>query len=91
MTAWLNDPALDVEEDVFNARVLDAMEQGLRAAVGSCERCGCPDGVELEASCTAYPWDGKGPNPNRPRQLCRPCAKEHYAFWAEMWAHARGG
>ena len=67
-----------------------AIEHGLRALAGSCEMCGCPDGVELESSCTAYAWDGNGPDPNRRRQLCRPCSKEHYEFWDEMWAYARG-
>lgn len=78
-----------LEENRYSQEIT-GLEHGLRALVGSCEVCGCPDGVELESSCTAYEWDGKGPNPNRQRQLCRPCAKEHYEFWDEMWACARG-
>jgi hypothetical protein len=76
--------------DKFSDEVA-GLVHGLRALVGSCEVCGCPDGVELEGPCTAYPWDGEGSNPNRRRQLCRPCAKEHYEFWDEMWRTEREG
>lgn len=47
--------------------------------------CGETEGVQLEPSRTAYHWDGKGEDPNRPVALCRPCAEAHHEHWDEMW------
>lgn len=55
-----------------------------------CRSCGTIRKVKLENSCTVYPWDGQGPDPNAPVPLCPVCADEHYEHWAEMWSYARG-
>lgn len=47
--------------------------------------------IKLEASRTAYPWDGKGEDPNRSTWLCRECASEHHAHWDDMWRQANDG
>jgi hypothetical protein len=50
------------------------------------EECRLPeDEVKLEDSCTAYHWDGKGLDPNRPIALCRKCAVDHHEYWNEQW------
>lgn len=53
-----------------------------------CAHCGSIDGVELESSRTAYPFEGQigsEADPNKPVLLCRPCAVEHHKRWDEMW------
>ena len=34
---------------------------------------------------TAYPWDGEGPDPNRPMSLCPECSAGYRDHWKEMW------
>lgn len=53
--------------------------------IEACERCEETKGVKIEDSRTAYHWDGKGDDPNRPLLLCRSCANEHHAHWDERW------
>ena len=68
-----------------------------------CERCGSTEGVELEDSRTAYApvtlsrWERLNledpvnpPDLNAPVPLCRECAKEHHAYWDEMWDSMQG-
>lgn len=44
---------------------------------GECECCtGGP--VRFESARTQYCWDGAGADPNAPRLLCAPCAKDHH-------------
>jgi len=52
-----------------------------------CCHCGSTVEVLLESSRTAYCWDGKGKDPNAPMPLCRECAKEHHAYWDDMWSN----
>jgi hypothetical protein len=59
---------------------------------GGCEYCGSLCGVKRESSRTMYHWDGADDdpkNPNRPIDLCRPCAASHHEFWDDMWEQAR--
>lgn len=49
-----------------------------------CQRCDTTEGVQLEDSRTAYVND-----PNAPVPLCRACAKDHHAYWDELWEQAR--
>ena len=67
----------------------------------ACERCGSTEGVQPEASRTAYyheeplptAWDKllerkpeSPPDPNRDVWLCRGCAEEHHSYWDDCWA-----
>jgi len=68
---------------------------------GHCEYCGCPYGVFLEDSRTAYEYpdrtryqiiaDIQLPDPNAPLALCRDCAEEHHEFWDDMWTEYYSG
>ena len=74
----------------------DAVDRQFQArrVLLECACCGSTNGVEMERSCTAYPFDGKindPDDPNRPIPLCRACAPEHYAHWDAMWADYRAG
>lgn len=95
-------PPLDLEG--ANRRYLTAL---LGPSRPRCYGCGTVEGVALESSRTAYPFDGKplyltdvlkdprlltaSRDPNKPVWLCRPCAEEHHAFWDEQWADYRRG
>ena len=58
----------------------------------ACCNCGITGGaVTLHSSRTAYSWDGKGEDPNRPFPLCDACAEEHHAHWDDMWRTYRAG
>lgn len=53
-----------------------------------CEFCASTQGLKLESSRTAYPWEGQfdsPDDPNRNKLLCRHCAKEHHEYWDAMW------
>jgi hypothetical protein len=67
-------------------RYLDALKSSL-----ACLACGATYGVELESSRTRFPWNGVSVDPNARIPLCRPCAKEHHAYWDERWAEYRAG
>lgn len=60
------------------------LRRNLRKLLGRCERCSAKP-AELTSSGTAYVWNGKGRDPNAPILLCSECAKEHIAYWDEMW------
>ena len=64
------------------------------ATRGACEVCERKDGVQLESSRTAYHWEGAlddPNNPNAPILLCRDCARDHHAYWDDMWDEYRRG
>lgn len=48
-----------------------------------CEQCGEP-GHEVRAM-TAYDWDGKGEDPNRPLMLCLGCEMDYVEHWQSQW------
>jgi hypothetical protein len=56
-----------------------------------CQNCGTLWGLKLADSCTAYPWDGKGRDPNAPVLLCPRCSEDHYEHWHEMWSEYYAG
>ena len=49
-----------------------------------CEACGAP-GARKVGAMTAYHWDGKGEDPNRPLWLCEECADEYVSYWQDRW------
>lgn len=51
----------------------------------TCDRCGATEGVSIEPSMTAYPWDGTGLDPNRDRPMCGDCGKAYHDYWEERW------
>ena len=69
-----------------------ARRRFLEALLGDkkrCEHCGSYEGVSLESSRTAYPFDGafdSPENPNRSLHLCPTCAVEHHAHWDATWS-----
>ena len=66
-------------------------ESKLGEALGKCEYCGSRYKTRYERSRTAYHWDGKGEDPNRPVLLCRECAAEHHDHWDGMWDEYHAG
>lgn len=63
---------------------IEGLDHGLRFACGRCEACGAPDPTRV-SSMTAYPWNGEGPNPNRPFMFCEDCRDDYVEYWNEMW------
>ena len=47
--------------------------------------CKTTKNVRLRPAATAYHWDGKGEDPNRPILLCDNCAEEYYSHYQELW------
>jgi hypothetical protein len=54
-------------------------------ALGGCERCASFYPTTMQASRTAYAWNGEGKDPNLPLRLCTDCAVDHHAYWDERW------
>jgi hypothetical protein len=67
----------------------ETAQEGLRCE-GLCDGFG-KGPVELESSRTMYVWDGQGEDPNRPRALCRDCAKLHHEEWDTAWREYYSG
>lgn len=49
-----------------------------------CEFCGA-EYAQLTFAMTAYPWDGKGENPNRDLLLCDYHKEEYEEHWNSLW------
>lgn len=79
---------LDLDGALRRFRAL-LKSDGLRCYHADAQPDACEGSVEMESSCTAYYWDGKGADPNASIPLCRFHAKEHHEYWAEMWADYR--
>jgi hypothetical protein len=59
-----------------------------RLVLLECAFCQSTTEVRMESARTSYPFDGKlgsCDDPNRDVPLCRLCAKDHHAYWDDMW------
>ncbi len=51
-----------------------------------CRGCGVvSDKVGSVYSMTAYPWDGRGEDPNYAGFMCPECEEGYCAHWQDMW------
>jgi len=80
---------LRTHPDVFTAVV-----KALKTPVATCEGHQGPcEGKVLwpTPSMTAYEWDGKGEDPNAPRNLCPPCSQAHVETMQDQWDEYNAG